>query len=293
MAPKVQGAWNLHKLTAGQDLDFFVLFSSASAVLGLHGQVAYAAANAALDALAHFRRSRGLPALSINWGPWAQEGLAALSGRRWVDWGINDLNPGATLDAMGALLLDGPAQALALHADWGVLAERFGRGQAPLFSELAPATEEPRESGGVSGLIDRLRRLLPRERSNAFQHELRTLMATLLNLPDLEVVAATRPLVEVGVDSLRAVELRNALGRFFARAFPSTLLFDYPTVEALTRYLSAEDPGLRELLSVTDAATGAADERPVPPATLLDRLAELSEQEAEILAASLEASLER
>jgi hypothetical protein len=101
-------------------------------------------------------------------------------------------------------------------------------------------------------------------------------------------VGLTRPLSEVGVDSLRAVELRNALGRFFSRAFPSTLLFDYPTLEALARYLVAEEPGLQEILS-----SGEGEAEPEPPGEesgLLGRLAELSEQEAEILAASLKVS---
>lgn len=289
MAPKVKGAWNLHTFTAGMDLDFFVLFSSASAILGLHGQVGYAAANAALDALARFRRSSGLPALSINWGPWAQEGLAALSGQRWLDWGISDLNPGSSLDAMGALLLEGTAQALVLHVDWGVLAERFERGQAPLFSDLVPAGHERRDLGGAGGLIERLRHLLPRERLGALHQELRTLMAGLLNLRELEVVSITRPLVEVGVDSLRSVEIRNALGRLFSRAFPATLLFECPTVEALARYLVAEEPGLRELLSASEVESEPSG----PPPGLLGRLAELSEQEAEILAATLKASLEQ
>ena len=77
LAPKVAGGWNLHALTRGMRLDFFVLFSSATSLLGAPGQGSYAAANAFLDSLAHARREQGLPGLSVNWGPWAGAGMAA------------------------------------------------------------------------------------------------------------------------------------------------------------------------------------------------------------------------
>lgn len=82
MAPKVEGTWNLHCATMERELDFFVLFSSAVSVLGSPGQGNYAAGSAYLDAMAHHRQHLGLPALSINWGPWAEVGLAAEASRR-------------------------------------------------------------------------------------------------------------------------------------------------------------------------------------------------------------------
>ncbi|MGH2351417.1 MAG: SDR family oxidoreductase, partial [Chloroflexota bacterium] len=107
LAPKVAGAFHLHRSTRSRALDFFVLFSSASAVLGAPGQANYAAANAYLDALAHRRRAQGLPALSINWSAWAQVGLAAAQenrAARLAASGLLGLDTAQGLAALGALL---------------------------------------------------------------------------------------------------------------------------------------------------------------------------------------------
>src|SRR5262249_23185671 len=95
MAPKFEGAWNLHSLTLNRPLAFFVLFSSIASVLGSPGQGPYAAANAFLDALSHHRRALGLPALTINWGPWGDVGMAARAnrGRRLTMRGIDAIPP--------------------------------------------------------------------------------------------------------------------------------------------------------------------------------------------------------
>ena len=103
MAPKMYGAWNLHTLTLDKPLDFFVLFSSVASVLASPGQGNYVAANAFLDALAHHRRVRGLPGLAINWGLWAEVGLAARPDitKRLVQQGIQPFSPGSGYAAPG------------------------------------------------------------------------------------------------------------------------------------------------------------------------------------------------
>ncbi len=107
LAPKVMGAWNLHMLTADQPLDFFILFSSVAAFLGTPGQANYAAGNAFLDALARYRQAQNLPALSINWGPWSEIGLAAketVRGERLTQQGLKSISPSQGLDPMSLLM---------------------------------------------------------------------------------------------------------------------------------------------------------------------------------------------
>ena len=108
LAPKVRGAWLLHHCSRDLPLDFFILFSSVSAVLGSAGQANYAAANAFMDALAHYRRAQGLPGLSINWGPWDKIGMAAgLKGQdrsRMADRGISPIDPEHGLKVVDLLL---------------------------------------------------------------------------------------------------------------------------------------------------------------------------------------------
>jgi NAD(P)-dependent dehydrogenase (short-subunit alcohol dehydrogenase family) len=120
MAPKIRGAWNLHKLTAETPLDFMVLFSSASTVFGAAGQANYSAANAFLDALAHHRRALGRPSLVINWGAWGEVGLASRPDR--LEWlkrqGLMPLTNRQGVAALERLLQEDVIQVMVNDVDW-------------------------------------------------------------------------------------------------------------------------------------------------------------------------------
>ncbi|TVL91469.1 type I polyketide synthase [Streptomyces sp. SAJ15] len=111
MAPKMRGAWNLHRLTHDAKLEFFVLYSSVAALMGSRGQSGYAAANAFLDALAHHRQFLGLPATSVAWGPWSGSGMVATldehAGRRVRESGFGMLEPEPAFRALEDVLRTG------------------------------------------------------------------------------------------------------------------------------------------------------------------------------------------
>ena len=122
MAPKVRGTWNLHRLTLSSELDFFVLFSAAATLIGSPGQGSYAAANAFMDGLAHYRKAKGLPALSIDWGAWAEAGMAARLAKkdaeRWTDRGLRPIQLDEGMAKLGEMLVSSRAQIVAAPIDW-------------------------------------------------------------------------------------------------------------------------------------------------------------------------------
>ncbi|HEY7768947.1 SDR family NAD(P)-dependent oxidoreductase, partial [Longimicrobium sp.] len=165
LAPKVRGAWNLHRLTAGLPLDFFVLFSSAAALLGSPGQGSYAAGNAYLDALAHQRRGEGLPALSVGWGMWGGDGMAArASGRsqaRRAEQGMGSIEPRAGVRVLERLLGENAAQVGVIPVDWPKFLAASGR-VPPFLAAFQEARPAPRAD--APDFLDELRAAPPPER---------------------------------------------------------------------------------------------------------------------------------
>ncbi|MDQ2695994.1 MAG: beta-ketoacyl reductase, partial [Pseudomonadota bacterium] len=267
LAPKVQGAWNLHNLTSHLPLDFFVCFSSVTAVFGAPAQGSYAAANAFMDALAAYRRGLGLPALSINWGPWAAAGMAAeLAGRdqRRIDdlgWGRIDPQDGRRL--LGVLPGQPLAQVAVLAVDWRRFLNQMSPDIPPFFEGFAQSPAQP------AGWLEDLRAAAPGQRRALLAARVRGEIAGVLELAAAEQIRPRQGLFELGIDSLMAVELRNRLGARLGRSLRSTLVFDYPTLEALVGHL-LDELGL----------DGTAEALREPPAGVVEAL---SEAEAEAL----------
>jgi acyl transferase domain-containing protein/SAM-dependent methyltransferase len=275
LQPKMFGAWNLHTQTLGLALDFFVLFSSATILLGLTGLSNYTAANMFLDALACHRRHLGLPALSIAWSGWANVGMAGTVGRRreqqWLARGMWPLAPDQGLQVFEQLLQQPAAQVGVLPIDWERYLERFPFSSAPpFFSEVANGLrcrdDGRRDRVATLSLLQCLRQSTPAEQEGLLLEHLSSQVAKLLRLNPGRALDAEQPLRDLGLDSLMAIELRNVLSLSLGRPLPATLLFDHPTLSGLARYLAkeilgSEGPTTPRLLSrtATDRASVLAE----------------------------------
>ncbi|MDQ2873908.1 MAG: SDR family NAD(P)-dependent oxidoreductase [Actinomycetota bacterium] len=272
LAPKVQGAWNLHAQTCHLPLDFFVLFSSTAALWGNAGQSSYAAANAFLDALAHARRAQGLPALSINWGAWSQVGLAARNGvtEQLSKHDMDVMTPDAGVRALEQAMGQQAAQLAIAPIDWAALLARSAGHLPLLLAELsreptsAPAGERP--AAGRSALLRRLDAASPGNRPRVLAAYLDEQARLALGLDPQVTLDPRRPLSELGLDSLMAIEMRSRLSSAAGQVLPATVLFDYPTIEGLSGYLGDE---------VLHLASGTANDHDpagaIPPAATGDR----------------------
>ncbi|MEW2311544.1 SDR family NAD(P)-dependent oxidoreductase [Streptomyces sp. NPDC006864] len=273
LRPKVEAAWNLHELTAGAELTDFVLFSSVAGLVGNPGQANYAAGNTFLDALAEHRRAEGLPAVSLAWGMW-QGGMADALERadraRLARNGILPMPTDRAIEALdtalagsGAPQADGEAVIrpvlapveldLAVLRNLGEALPELYRGLVGNGRRVRPRTAAPAESTPVRQLTD----LGPEEQLRLLLDLVREQVGIVLDHSDPRTIDVRRGLLDLGIDSLTAVELRNRLNTVTDLRLPSTLVFDHPTSLAVAEYLRGELVG--EAVDPVQAALDALE----------------------------------
>ncbi|WP_340560317.1 SDR family NAD(P)-dependent oxidoreductase [Streptomyces sp. GSL17-111] len=261
MRPKLDAAWNLHELTAGMDLSAFVLFSSAAAQLGNPGQANYAAANAAVDALAHLRRAAGLPGTALAWGLWADS--TGMTGEldeadlaRMRRTGVGALSAELGLELFDESLGSDSALLVPVQLDPVALRTQARDGMLPALLRGLARTPA-RRSGAVGGsLAERLAGVAELDREDVVLELVQTQVAAVRGNASGAEVDPDRPFKELGFDSLAAVELRNRLSRSTGLRLPATLVFDHPTSTQVARLLLKEVGG--------DAGGAAAQEQRSP-----------------------------
>jgi phthiocerol/phenolphthiocerol synthesis type-I polyketide synthase C len=265
--PKVTGSWRLHQATAGLDVDWWLTFSSASSLLGTPGQGTYAAANSWVDGLVAYRRSLGLPAVGINWGPWAEVGRAQF----FADLGVSLITVEQGLAAMQLLLSTDRARTGVIHLDARQWFQSFPAiGGSSLFAKLHDSTKVQRRGGGAIraelDATDPVER--PARLATAIADEIRAVLRS------TEPIGHDRPMESLGLDSLMALELRNRLEASLGTTLPAALVWAYPTIEDLAGAM-CERLGYATLADGEPAADGET---------------ELSDEEMELLSDLVAAS---
>ncbi|CEM39444.1 unnamed protein product, partial [Vitrella brassicaformis CCMP3155] len=248
--PKVFGAWHLHGVT--EQLDHFVMFSSVAALLGNFGQTNYSAANACLDALARYRRSSGLSGQSIQWGPWIEQGMAStpemkeLINKSGMTGITNDLGIRVLGDVMKA-----SSECLVVGCQgikWPVFLRRYDDGPPSFLQDVTPREDSSANKEAALALRNMTAEQL-REHVMGVVVECASQSLGSSEMPPLD-----SPLQDLGIDSLGAVEFRNALQARLDVKLPATALFDYPTLNALIDFIVKE---LRGGVESGPAATSA------------------------------------
>jgi NAD(P)-dependent dehydrogenase (short-subunit alcohol dehydrogenase family) len=292
LRPKMVGGWLLHRLLREAPLDFFVVFSSAGSLIGQPGQGNYAAANSFLDALAHHRKAQGLPALSINWGAWAELGFAETEGgrslsRRLALLGIRSMPPKLALEVMDRLLREAATQVVALPVNWSKYHEFYPAGtEPPLLSELgneeaASPSQTLHPGEKRSAILD----AAPAERAQMLQTYVTEQVARVLGLSPSQL-DIQQPLTNLGLDSLMAVELKNRISADLGVNVPMVkFLQGFSVAQAATQLLE-------QLTAEVDSPSAI---RPVALAretdqigkTLLDTIDELSDEQVNSMLADM------
>ncbi|WP_435848391.1 type I polyketide synthase, partial [Streptomyces decoyicus] len=246
MQAKAASALNLHEATRGHDLSAFVLFSSFAGTIGAAGQANYAAANAYLDALAELRAAEGLPATSLAWGPWDEIGMASdeAMAQRMRRGGVSPLRPDLAVDAMENAIRSGTPGLVIADITWTDFRSAFATVRpSPLIGDLPEIRTAVELVAGTgdddrqSDLHRQLAGLASDEQERVLTDLVRSYAAAVLHYAGTAEVPPNRPFRDLGVDSLIAVELRNALSLACGITLSATVVFDYPTPTALAAFL--------------------------------------------------------
>ncbi|MEO0488108.1 MAG: MupA/Atu3671 family FMN-dependent luciferase-like monooxygenase, partial [Cyanobacteria bacterium J06659_2] len=289
LKPKVQGSWCLHRLLDKTPLDFFVMFSSWAGLLGEVGQQigSYSMANAFLDALAHHRQALGQPALSIDWGDWAEIGMRS----RYVRQGYQllpdnwTLKPAQGLQSLNQLLNQPTAQMAVLPVPWSEYFKLFPRASTKAF--LKPIAQTSGEQAKVQAqtqaqiqFLQQLANLPADERVERLITHVQTQVALIMGISPPESLDLERGLFEMGMDSLMALELKSTLESSLGASIPAVAAFEHPSVVALSTYLAQEILAWETPSQLPPATTPDSTDAVDDP---LDKIAQLSDDEVERL----------
>ena len=260
-ASKVDGLWNLHQLTKDLDLDLFMMFSSISGVMGLPGLGNYAAANSFIDVLAYLRRAQGLPATSVAYGTWGGDGMATtlVSATRvhLSQLGLGFLAPEVGLKLFEQAIRRGSALTVAAVLDLQRLKAYYEEqgGVPPFMRSLLGHISLEKPIDRSVNLRDILVDAVPEQHESIVLRMVQTTISGALGYTQMDDIDASRPLQDLGIDSLTAVLVRNHLAKLTATALPPNIALLHPDLKSLSNFLLSQ-----MLLSGSESGSSSAPE---------------------------------
>ncbi len=260
LKPKVDGAWILHNLTAELPLEFFVCFSSAASVWGSQGMAPYVTANHFLDQLAQYRRAQHLPALTVNWGWWAGDGIATTEqSNLFAKVGISAMPAEKALAAMAHLIELNITQQVVADIDWRIFAPIYAsRRERPFLTELqirkAEKTGSLTEEEEKNSVLGQLKASSPEKQREMLTDYVRQLTAEILGFEKSRALNTREGFFKMGMDSLMTVQLRTRLEETLNCVLPHTIAFEHPTITQMAEYLA------KNVLDTSDQPTASKAE---------------------------------
>lgn len=260
--PKIDAAVLLHALSLRHPVTQFVLFSSISGLTGSRWLAHYTATTAFLDTFAHARRTAGLPATAINWGLWKSlsEGQSDSERRITLDAGLEPMPDEVAIGALRTAIDPSAAvRSIVAAADWARLSAAYrSRARLRIVEMLVPTdVDEGVRSVPDSPVRTQLRAAEPTRRRDILVDHVRAQVASAMGLASHHLLEPSAGFFQSGMDSLMSVTLQRALSESLGEALPTSVIFDYPTVDALTGYLCTVLP---ELIEVFDSGVDEYDE---------------------------------
>ncbi len=278
LAPKVIGGWNLHTQTQADPLDFFVSFSSFTSMIGNLGQANYVAGNAFLDALAYHRRVHGLPALTVNWGAVSDVGYVAQNpevGQKLEQVGVNSLPAPQLLRILEALLQRDAVQIGVARIDWSQLAKVQSIRTSPRFTHLTEASPANDGDGEGASLVGALLAVDPAEREQFLSAQIRDQLARVLGMPPAKL-DIEKPLLDLGLDSLMAVEIGNQIQAMVGVEVPTMKFMEGLSIAGLSVYVI-------EQLRAGDALGASSPSDQQTAEQVREKVEQLSDEEVDAL----------
>jgi pimaricinolide synthase PimS3 len=286
LRPKADAAWHLHELTLDHDLSAFVLFGSGGGTFGAPGQANWAAASVFVDALAHYRADRGLPAVSLAWGMWSSGGMAAHLAEtdviRMSRSGVLGLSVREGLALFDRALMSGRPMLVPMHMDPSAVRPGPEGVPAILRGLVRTPARGRADSGGAGTTWSQVTRLTGKELDVGVLELVCAAAAFVLGHERAGAIDPDQGFLDLGFDSLTAIELRNRLSATIGRPLPTTLIFDYPSATALADHLRSEvlaeaaPRSAEEHLAALESALASAKPDDAEHARIAARLQSLS-----------------